>query len=564
MTTPSPNTHHLLWQSLPTRANADDWDIRYARELDSGLAQKFAARRRATGQRGVVKCGWPGTIVKEYLWPRIVHTLNLPAAPTQLVDIPAVLLLREFGGTPPVAERARAIGFFERVFDGSQPPEEVSAYLRGAPCTATETDYPQTAVARIAWKAPYPLIRHHFGLPTMAETLNGIAAIAEARVLDVISLGIDQDAQENFFRPERQDPRRTGAGGVPVRSADDYRALYAASRRGNFPLLRTYSGTDDFIRLAEMYVETINIAWAAVPLFWFNAMDGRGPWDLENSIRQHQELMHWYGGRGISVELNEPYHWGMRDAPDVVYVATAYLSAYNARTFGVRDYIAQMMFNSPPGLSDAMDLAKMLACLEIIQPLAGDDFRIWRQTRVGLLSHPLDLEAARGHLAAATYLQMALKPHIVHVVGHTEAHHAATAEDVIAACKVARRAIEDAVAGAPDMTTDPRVQARKRELIAEAQITLGAIRALAGRHAADPLADPATLARAVTSGILDAPHLRNNPYGRGQVVTRIDERGACVAVNAAGRPLSETQRIFLTKASLRLRSGQALSGAADL
>jgi hypothetical protein len=293
-------------------------------------------------------------------------------------------------------------------------------------------------------------------------------------------------------------------------------------------------------------------------------MDGRGPWDLENSIRQHQELMHWYGGRGISVELNEPYHWGMRDAPDVVYVATAYLSAYNARTFGVRDYIAQMMFNSPPGLSDAMDLAKMLACLEIIQPLAGDDFRIWRQTRVGLLSHPLDLEAARGHLAAATYLQMALKPHIVHVVGHTEAHHAATAEDVIAACKVARRAIEDAVAGAPDMTTDPRVQARKRELIAEAQITLGAIRALAGRHAADPLADPATLARAVTSGILDAPHLRNNPYGRGQVVTRIDERGACVAVNAAGRPLSETQRIFLTKASLRLRSGQALSGAADL
>ena len=123
----------------------------------------------------------------------------------------------------------------------------------------------------------------------------GIEQIAEARVLDVISLGIDQDAQENFFHPERQDPRRTGAGGVPVRSADDYRALYAASRRGNYPLLRTYSGTDDFVRLAEMYVETINIAWAAVPLFWFNAMDGRGPHDLESSIREHQELMAWYG-----------------------------------------------------------------------------------------------------------------------------------------------------------------------------------------------------------------------------------------------------------------------------
>ncbi len=466
-----------------------------------------------------------------------------------------------FGGTPPMAERALRIGFFERVFDGSQPPEEVSAYLHGAPYTATEADYPQTTVARIAWKAPYPLIRHHFGLPTLDATHAGIAEIAEARVLDVVSLGIDQDAQENFFHPERQDPRRTGAGGVPVRSANDYRALYAASRRGNYPLLRTYSGTDDFVRLAETYVETINIAWAAVPLFWFNAMDGRGPHDLETSIRLHQELLAWYGARGIPVELNEPHHWGMRDAPDVVFVVAAYLSAYNARAFGVRDYIAQMMFNSPPGLSDAMDLAKMLACLEIITPLTDSgleddfqpgshasrfthhDFCIFRQTRVGLLSHPLDSEAARGHLAAATYLQMALKPHIVHVVGHTEAHHAATAEDVIAACKVARRAIENAIRGAPDMTLDPHVQARKRELIAEAQVTLEAIRALAGPEVADPLADPATLARAITSGILDAPHLRNNPYGRGRVLTRIDERGACVAVDAAGHPLYEAQRL---------------------
>jgi hypothetical protein len=241
----------------------------------------------------------------------------------------------------------------------------------------------------------------------------------------------------------------------------------------------------------------------------------------------------------------------MRDAHDVVFVVAAYLSAYNARKCGVRDYIAQMMFNSPPGLSDAMDLAKMLACLELIAPLAlaekGDEseggLRIFRQTRIGLLSHPLAPEATRGHLAAATYLQMALRPHIVHVVGHTEAHHAATAEDVIVACKVARRAVENAVRGAPDMTTDPQVRARKRELVTEAQVTLDAIRALAGPGIVDPLADPTTLARAVTSGILDAPHLRNNPYGRGQIVTRVDGRGACIAVDAAGRPLSEAQRL---------------------
>jgi hypothetical protein len=36
-------------------------------------------------------------------------------------------------------------------------------------------------------------------------------------------------------------------GGVPERSPEDYWALYAAGRRGNFPLVRTYSGADDFI-----------------------------------------------------------------------------------------------------------------------------------------------------------------------------------------------------------------------------------------------------------------------------------------------------------------------------
>jgi len=458
-----------------------------------------------------------------------------------------------FGGTPPVAERARAIGFFERTFDGSEPVEMVLAYMKGQLHTEmVEEDYPQTAIGRINWKAPFPIVRHHFGLPTLEATREGIAQIAEASVLDVISLGTDQDAQANFFHPERQDPRRTGAGGVPVRSADDYRALYAASRRGNYPLLRTYSGTDDFVRLAELYVETINIAWSAIPIFWFNQMDGRGPWDLEGSIREHQRVMAWYGERSIPVELNEPHHWGMRDAPDVISVVAAYLSAYNARAFGVQDYIAQLMFNSPPGLSDAMDLAKMLACLDLIEPLAGPDFSIWRQTRTGLLSYPLDQDAARAHLSASVYLQMALEPHIVHVVSHTEAHHAATADDVIEACKLARRSIENAIRGQPDMTADPAVQQRREELALEARTTLEAIRALAERDVVDPFSDPATLTRAVTTGVLDAPHLLNNLFARGEIVTRTDSRGACVAVEpSTGYPVSEEERI----ASLDIPSG---------
>jgi hypothetical protein len=149
---------------------------------------------------------------------------------------------------------------------------------------------------------------------------------------------------------------------------------------------------------------------------------------------------------------------------------------------------------------------------------------------------------------------MALKPQIVHVVGHSEADHAATAEDVIESCGLARRAIENALRGAPDMTADPRIQRRKENLMAEAQVTLKAIRSLGtgssagpadGPEAgplADPAVNPAVLARAVTSGILDAPHLRNNRFARGAVITRMVS-GACLAVDSNGRPVTESERL---------------------
>lgn len=448
-----------------------------------------------------------------------------------------------FGGTPPVAERAGKLGFFDRIYDGNQSVSQILADLKGETAAAQGLgQIPQTTVERIQWKAPYPLLRHHFGLPELEATRLGIAKIAQAEVLDVFSLGTDQDAQENFFHPERQNPRARGAGGVPVRSADDYRLLYAASRSGNFPLMRAYSGTDDFIRLAEVLVDTIHNAWCAIPLFWFNQMDGRGPWNLQNSIREHQKVMRWYGEHNIPVELNEPHHWGMRDAPDVVFVVAAYLAAYNARAFGVRDYIAQFMFNSPAATADAMDLAKMLAILKMIEPLSGPDFRIWKQTRTGLLSYPLQPAAARAHLAASIYVQMALHPHIVHIVGHTEADHAATADDVIEACQMAQRAIENALRGAPDMLADPHVQARAEELESEARITLDALRVIAREDSLDPLTDPVVLASAVSLGILDAPQLRNNPFARGEIDTRIID-GKCLAVDANGRPLDERQRL---------------------
>lgn len=232
----------------------------------------------------------------------------------------------------------------------------------------------------------------------------------------------------------------------------------------------------------------------------------------------------------------------MRDAPDVIFVVSAFLAAYNARAFGVKDYIAQMMFNSPPGTSDAMDIAKMLASLKLIEPLAGPNFRLWKQTRTGLLSYPVDSTAARAHLATSIYLQMALNPHIIHIVGHTEAHHAATASDIIEACTIARKAIENALGGAPNMTADPAIQTQVEHLVSEAKVTLQAIWKLGDQISDDPWSDPVILAKSVHEGILDAPQLRNNPFAAGQIKTRM-LKGSCITVTPDGVPIQEIERL---------------------
>jgi len=450
-----------------------------------------------------------------------------------------------FGGTPPVAAVARELGGFEAIFDGSEAPDALIRFLRGEPAQHDQNIIPpQSTIARIQWKAPYPLLRHHFGIPafTIEPTVEGIAHIAEAGALDVISLGADQDAQEHFFRPDLQNPKSKGAGGVPFRSEKDLLRLREAAQRGNYPLLRSYSGTADLLRYADMLVRTLDNAWCATSLFFFNAMDGRGPLSLEDSIRDHLALMAWHGARDIPVEGNEPYHWGMRDAPDVISVAASYLYAYNAKKAGVRDYITTYMFESPNTLSNRMDLAKALAQIRVAEAFADADFRIWRQTRTGLLSYPVDMARARAHLAESIYLQMALRPAIVHIVGYTEADHAATAAEVIESAVMAQQVIGTALYGQPDMTADPGVQARAGELVEEAHVLLEAIRRLGADAAEDPLSDPATLARAVQAGLLDAPQLQRNRFARGEIRSRTIN-GAVLAVDAEGHPLTERQRL---------------------
>jgi len=85
------------------------------------------------------------------------------------------------------------------------------------------------------------------------------------------------------------------------------------------------------------------------------------------------------------------------------------------------------------------------------------------------------------------------------------------------------------------------VRERAAELVSEAQVLLEAIRALSP-DLEDPLSDPATLARAVKLGLLDAPQLKRNRFARGSIRTRAIN-GAILAVDEKGRPLSERERI---------------------
>lgn len=452
-----------------------------------------------------------------------------------------------FGGTGPVCEAAEKSGLFAAVFSSASTPEDIRAFLRGAakgdngPAAGI---HPATLVERIEAARPYPIYRHHFGQPTLAATIEGCALLAESGVIDVISIGPDQNTQERFFHPDEIDESQSGAGGVPLRTADDFRVLWSASRRGNHPLMRCYSGTRDILRMARMLRETINNAWCAVPLFWYNVLDGRSDRALRDSIRENMNVVAWHAEQGVPVEVNEAHHWSLREAPDAVAVATAFLAAYNAKVRGVRHYVSQYMFNTPAGTWHDMDLGKMLAKIELIEALHDEGFTTYREARAGLASFPADLLQAKGHLAGSAYLQMALAPHIMHVVGYSEADHAARPDEIIESVRICRGvAVAVARGGMPDMRAAAAVRERKEELVAEARVLLRGVQELGGPGVDDPWADPETLARSVETGLLDAPHLIGNPAACGRVRTQIT-KGRCVAIDpGTGRPISERERV---------------------
>ncbi len=451
-----------------------------------------------------------------------------------------------FGGTPETVHIARQFDLFDQFFEGGESHHDLVRTLRrDSQEQKTETQEVTDLISRIQAKKPFPILRAHLGLPSLKDTTQAIRKIAESGALDIISIAPDQNTQAHYFHPEDRVKGLEGAGGVPLESRDDFLALHNARLRGNFPLLRIYAGTRDFIPLANLYQETIQNAWAAIPIFWFNQMDGRGPLSLRESIAQHLDVIRWHANHEIPVEINDPHHWSLRDAPDAIAVADMYLCALIAKKIGVKHFIAQYMFNTPPSTSFGMDLAKILAKDELLSDLEDENFHIIRQVRTGLASFPLDLDRAKGHLAATTLVQLAVHPDIIHVVTYSEADHAATASEIIESCKIVDQVVERQLLGELDFDSSTEIQARKAKLMREARWIVDIIPeiAVSDTVSGDIYLDPEVLTYLVSSGIFDAPHLKNNQFARGEIYTKIVD-GACVSWDPVRDiPVDEIDRI---------------------
>jgi hypothetical protein len=360
-------------------------------------------------------------------------------------------------------------------------------------------------------------------------------------LLDIISIAPDQNCQSYFFEKEKMDEKLSGAGGAPIRTEDDFRKLYEASRRGNYPLVRCYSGTRNIVKFSKLLKETINNAWAAIPIFWYSELDRRSDRELLSAIKENMEGIKWNAENGVPVEVNDSHQWELRNAHDTLAVADSFLVAYIAKKLGVKHYIQQYMLNSPPNLSPKMDIAKSLARKELVESLQDENFKVYTMIRTGLLSYPSDPYQAMGQLVSSMFYGSYLKPDIIHVVAYTEAIKRATSKEIIESVKMVKRAYLVADSGLPDFYQDKDIKNRVQELKDEALFLVEKIKEL-GKGREDPLLDPETLYIAVKTGILDAPGLVGFSVARGEIRCEVIN-GANYAVDENGKILKEKDRL---------------------
>ena len=296
-----------------------------------------------------------------------------------------------------------------------------------------------------------PLIRAHSG-PYMdslsreqmlQEYHKWCYSLAQAGYLDILSIGSSQLSQSNFG--EKWDGKPNG-GGVPVNSEKEYYEIWQAARP---MLVRTYSGTKNIVKLAEIYERNINIAWHALSLWWFDELDGRGPNALYDNLKEHIDAIRYISTTKKPVETNVPHHFAFRGADDITYVLSGFLAAKTAKKYGIKTFVLQNMLNTPRGTWGIQDIAKSRTLLKLVKELENDSFKVIFQTRTGLDYFKPNLETAKIQLASITALMDDIDPYnnrnpeIIHVVSYSEALYLATPEILNDSIKITRTALRE-------------------------------------------------------------------------------------------------------------------------
>lgn len=366
------------------------------------------------------------------------------------------------------------------------------------------------------WEDPFtPLIRAHVGpyssaidrLDSVKQFLSWTADLAKTGYLDILSIGSSQLTQSNFG--EAWEGRPNG-GGVPINHPREYEMIYEAAR----PLLvRTYAGTKNIPQLAKMHEETLNICWHALSLWWFNKLDGRGPYDLYSNLKQHVEALTYIAQTNKPFEANVSHHFAFRGADDVTYIVSAYLAAKLAKKMGIKTFILQNMLNTPRSTWGIQDLAKSRAMLALVKGLEDSNFRVFLQPRAGLDYFKPDLEEAKMQLAAVTALMDDIDPHnetsppIIHVVSYSEAVRLATPDILHESIKITQHALRkyrqlrraDKI---EDMSKNSDVQERMIELLESAKTIISGIE----QFVATPYS-PEGFYKLFAAGFLPVPYL---------------------------------------------------------
>lgn len=380
-----------------------------------------------------------------------------------------------------------------------------------------------------------PVLRSHYGVPAQSiePTVEGVRMLSEARVIDEISLGSSDLSQRFYGHPELFEGKKND-GGVPYKTKEDLRTLYLASRCGNFPSMKPYCHVVDIVPFIYECLEIglLKGAHQAIPLFWFNELDGRGPHNVRESIFEHFDAVRTLASLGIPVEMNDPNQWSSRLAHDTLIVTSYALISAVMTMCGVKDMILQMQFNKPTETGDYADLAKMSAGLYIAQRMAAsrtNPANIYIEARTGIESLSPNMEKAKWQLGRSTLLQMMLNPSILHIVSYCEANHAATAEDIIDSSKLVRRAVRIFRKYQNDIMKEmdnPIIVERRKYLVQECSYLLKEIAKLNPRYEeaitierlAQFVGDANTLSTAIERKIISAPGIINTKY-KGDFIT---------------------------------------------